>query len=103
VLRGLGADEAAFQGLQALRPRERTALVAGSIERLDPIDLQLVLGTDAAGAHRLLRQARQRYLAAVLATQSTREPGADAPGRGELATLIDETASRAMGEQGPER
>jgi hypothetical protein len=100
ALRGLGMQPAALAGLGALSLQERTALVAGSIERLESADLQLVLGTDAAGARKLLTRARTRYLAAVLATSEQRPPSEDVPGSGDLAALVDGIASRTIGDHG---
>jgi hypothetical protein len=93
-------EHASLAGLKALSLQERTALVAGSIERLESGDLQLVLGTDAAGARKLLTRARTRYLAAVLATGEQRPPSEDVPGGGDLAALVDGIASRTIGDHG---
>jgi len=95
VLAHLGVDDAGFAALRELGPSERAALVAGWIEKLDPRDLETVLGVGPAAVLRRLRSSRQRYLEAYLrgAPEST-SVAADARRTGPIADRI-----RAVGER----
>ncbi len=95
VLAHLGVDDAGFAALRELGPSERAALVAGWIEKLDPRDLETVLGVGSAAVLRRMRSSRQRYLEAYLrrAPEST-SVAADGDATGPLASRI-----RAMGER----
>lgn len=98
ALRALGVTDVAFDGLAGLQPRERAAFVASDIERLELIDVEAVLRTDAAETRRLLERARRRYLAAATA-RAEREPltrGGNAPAGG-LAARIEAVAERTVG------
>lgn len=64
ALAGLGVDGIAYTGLAQLDPRLRVALVAAEIERLEPLDVEVVLGVSGARARRMVATARSRYLAA---------------------------------------
>jgi hypothetical protein len=66
VLATLGATPAACRALGTLSLLERAALVAEAVERLDPIDVETVVGKPPAAAHRILRSAREAYLRACL-------------------------------------
>lgn len=67
VLGDLGADAAVVAGLMLLAPRERAALIAVAIERLDRRDVATIVGRDGSSLDRLLRRARQRYIAGYIA------------------------------------
>jgi len=87
----LGIDGGTFDTLAAFTPMERAALVAGVIERLDPRDLELVLGTSATAVHRQTVAVRRHFLerrAAGSATEGLAEPV--------LANRIAEIAERAL-------
>ncbi|HEX9634286.1 MAG TPA: hypothetical protein VGB34_02240 [Candidatus Limnocylindria bacterium] len=73
----------------------RAALVASTVERFDPIDVETILGMPTGSSLRTVARARQRYLAAVMATANPQEL-VDTPG-GELGDRIREVADRAMG------
>lgn len=100
TLRALGVTDAAFDGLAGLDGAGRVAFVAAAIERLEPIDVEVVVGRGPAGTRRLVEQARRRYLAgatAALARELRLQPGsADAP-PGELASRIESLADEALG------
>ena len=87
----LGVDAAAFAGLSALSPRERAALVADSVERLDRGDVATVAGVEGMRLDRLLRRARERYVAAVSARIAD-----GSAGNGPMATRIRAVATRAL-------
>jgi hypothetical protein len=95
VLRGLGAADPVYEGLAALPITPRAALVASTVERFDPIDMETILGLAAGSSLRMAARARQRYVAAVSANAQLRELGAMPAG--ELGDRIRESAGRAMG------
>jgi hypothetical protein len=91
TLATLGVDRRTFDTLADFSPVERATLVAAVIERLDPLDLEVVLGTNAAVVHRQTAAIRRRFLehrSAQGATESLAEPM--------LARRIGEIADRAM-------
>jgi hypothetical protein len=99
ALRALGVADPAFDGLAALRIAERAALVASTIERLDPLDVEHVLGLSTADVRRLLERSRRRYLAgtrAAMARESATLP-ADPNAPGDLARRVEAVAARTMG------
>lgn len=62
ALETLGLDPAAIAALEALRPLERAAIVAGVVERLDRRDIATIVGRADADVDRLLTTARTRYM-----------------------------------------
>ena len=90
VLAELGVDERTFAGLAALDRRERAALVAASVERLDSRDVGTVVGRQGVALDRLLSRARARYAAAFAATSPPGGPD------GPTVDRIRATAQRAM-------
>jgi DNA-directed RNA polymerase specialized sigma24 family protein len=62
ALGAIGVDEAAFEALSALSPADRAALIAGEIERLAPLDLELVLEASPATVRRRVSRARLHFL-----------------------------------------
>jgi DNA-directed RNA polymerase specialized sigma24 family protein len=91
ALEPLHVDEVAFEALAALRTRERAALVAAGIERLDARDVATIVDLDSHGLERLLRRARRRA-ASASAVATTRAGSRDGP----IETLIHAVAARAM-------
>ena len=91
ALEELGADAAAFAGLSALSVRERAALVADSIERLDRGDVASIVGVDGVRLDRQVRRARQRY-AAIVAEALDDEAAVSGP----TAVRIRAIAARAL-------
>jgi len=65
ALEALGVDAAAFAGLSRLTTRERAALVADSVERLDRGDVATIVGVAGSRLDRLIRHVRARYAATV--------------------------------------
>jgi hypothetical protein len=78
ALEALGVDGVAFSALAALAPRERAAVVASTIERLDRRDVATILDTDGTRLDRLLHRARSRAIAAG-ATAVSDDPPTDGP------------------------
>jgi hypothetical protein len=99
ALRALGVAGPAFDGLAALSVVERAALVSSSIERLDPIDVEQVLGRSMSDVRRLLERSRSRYLTAARAAMARESPTspADPAPPGELATRVEAVAARTIG------
>lgn len=91
ALAELGVDAAMFAGLSGLTTRQRAALVADSVERLDRGDVATIVRVDGARLDRLIRLVRARYAAAVASTLED-EPAVDGP----TATRIRAVASRAL-------
>ena len=100
TLRALGVTEAAFDGLAALDHASRVAFVAGAIERLEPMDVEVVAGKGPAETRRLVERARRRYLTAATAAfaRSPELPFGNPDGPpGELASRIEGLADQALG------
>lgn len=98
TLRSLGVTDAAFDGLAGMGVRERAALVAAAVERLEPLDVETILRSDAGTTRRLVERARRHYLAAA-GTAIGREHGdgtQDAPPGG-LTRHIEALADAALG------
>jgi hypothetical protein len=91
ALEQLGVDAAAFAGLSALSTRERAALVADSIERLDRGDVATIVGVDGARLDRLIRHVRYRYGETVAAALNEA-----AAVNGATALRIQAIAERAL-------
>jgi len=91
-LADLGADAAVVAGLAALDRRERAAVIASAIERLDARDVSAIVDRDGRSLERLMQQARARYVAAYDASADD-----DPPIDGPLAARLHEIAQRAMG------
>ncbi len=95
ALRGLGVAEPAFDGLAALSTLERAALVSASVERLDALDVERVVGRTQADTSRLLERARKGYLAAAMAREGSPRTDPNAPA--DLAARVEAVAARTMG------
>lgn len=87
----LGLDRAAAAGLRALRRRERAALIADAVERLDRGDVGTVVGLDGRRLDRCLRDARARFVAAASAV-----PTPEADEAGPIVMRVHAIASRAI-------
>ena len=90
VLDRLGVDAAVFAGLEALTQRERAALIATTVERLDRRDAATIVDSDGQGFERLMMRARQRYASAYSAAAP------DAMAHGPLGERVRAIAQRAM-------
>lgn len=91
ALEALHVDAVAFEALAALGPRERAAVIAATVERLDLRDVATILDLDTGRLERLLRRARTRASAA--GSGAIGEAGA---ADGPIATMIRSIAARAM-------
>lgn len=87
----LGADPSVVSALRVLSTRERAALIATDVERLDQRDVATIIGADGAGLERVIRQARSRY-ADAFAAIADHEPVITGP----LIAKIQATADRAL-------
>jgi DNA-directed RNA polymerase specialized sigma24 family protein len=92
ALAELGVDQAVLAGLQRLGTRERAAVIASTVERLDARDVATVVGRDGPRLDRLLRSARSRYLAVHAAAAAGRAMGANGP----IGEHLDAVAAQAM-------
>lgn len=87
----LGLDRGAFAGLRALRRRERAALIADAVERLDRGDVGTIVGLDGSKLDRCLRTARHRFVAAASAV-----PTVETDDAGPIVMRVHAIASRAI-------
>lgn len=87
----LGVSTAVLAGLAALRPLERAALIASSIERLDDRDVGTIVGCSGRRLDALLGRARRAYLEGCAAA-----PGGPSSLGGPLTDLVRSAAARAM-------
>jgi hypothetical protein len=102
ALAALGVNGPVYAGLARLEPAFRAALVVGEIERLEPLDVEMVLGTSGVRARRMVAAARAHYLDA-LATEPLTEGATRGPARGELAARVQRVADAAMLPRQPAR
>src|SRR5688500_17359124 len=91
ALEELGVDDAAFAGLRALNLRERAALVATTVERLDRRDVATIIGLDGTRLERHIRRASRRAMRAGAAVHGERPVSV-----GPLVTRIRDIARRAL-------
>jgi DNA-directed RNA polymerase specialized sigma24 family protein len=71
----LAVGRGTFAGLAALGRRERAALIAADVERLDPADVATIVARSGPQLDDLLHRARQRFLAAATGTDDYAPPG----------------------------
>ncbi len=96
VLRRLGASDVALEGLTALSPVERAAVVAAWVERLEPAALQQALGLGRAASRRVLARGFRKYTSAADAILREK-PWARRDPPGDLARRVDEAAQQPGG------
>jgi hypothetical protein len=87
----LGVDAAVTVGLAALGTRDRAALIAADLERLDGRDVETIARLRGAQLERTLTRARRRYMAAYVAS-----PLATATTDGLLVRRIRAVATRTI-------
>lgn len=92
ALEPLGAEAAIIEGLAAVGTRERAALIAADVERLDPRDVETIVGRGGAALERLLIRARRRYIDAY----ATLPIAAGARDEGALVRRVRSVAERTM-------
>ena len=90
LLNDLGADAGVVAGLALLDLRDRAALIASAIERLDRRDVAAIVGRDGSALDRMLRRARERYIDGYIAVGPA--PVTDGP----LTARIHDLAQRSM-------
>lgn len=100
-LRAMGVDEQVLRALWALSLTDRGALVASTVERLEPADVQTVLGRGPSAALRATVTARRRYLEAHAA--AARLADERAAGSGPLTERVLLVAARALARSGEPR
>jgi DNA-directed RNA polymerase specialized sigma24 family protein len=95
ALTGLGVPKAAIASLHRLTLEDRAAIVASSVEGFAMVDVAAILGRDLETTRRILRSARQRYLAA--ATHWLADSPGETPSGGVISARVDGAARRAIG------
>ena len=88
-------DGATFDVLERFNVRQRAALVAGEVEGLAPLDLELVLGSSAGSVRRRLSDTRRLFLGRrAAAAERTVAPH---PGTLEqrIRTIVDQALTRS--------
>jgi hypothetical protein len=101
ALAALGVDHATFQALAQLRPVERAALVAGYVERIAALDVELILDAGPSEVRRQLLDSRRRFLQRHPFVGAAAAGGATVAGHGPLATRIASIADRALSRPRP--
>lgn len=103
TLAALGVDDAVYRGLAALSTDARAAIVASAIERFDPIDVETILDAAPAATRHAVAQARARYIR--FAAPGSDGAHEDAPGdaMGDLASRVQDVATRAFSGSEPQR
>jgi DNA-directed RNA polymerase specialized sigma24 family protein len=91
ALEELGVDATAFAALDTLGVRDRAAMVAATVERLDERDVATIVGVEGGRLKRLLRRARRRAIA--VPTPPDQEPTQDGP----IAARVREITTRTLG------
>jgi hypothetical protein len=97
ALAALGASEAAFDALAALRTEARAALAAAVIEGLQDRDVEVIVGRRGAALRAMLVEARTTYLEIAAGSTASWPTGA-AAAPGSIAARVAETASRTLGD-----
>jgi hypothetical protein len=88
----LGVEGPAFDGLAALSPPERAALVAAINEGFEAIDVEVILEMSPAAARRTAARAGARYRSAAARVELRPSP----PAPGGLAQRVQQVAGRAI-------
>ncbi|MDQ3345159.1 MAG: hypothetical protein M3473_02520 [Chloroflexota bacterium] len=78
ALGDLGADASVVTALGILSRRERAALIATDVERLDQRDVGTIIGADGADLGQMIKRARSRY-AQAFAASSNQKPFVSGP------------------------
>lgn len=92
ALEPLGAEAATVDGLAAVGTRERAALIAADVERLDLRDVETIVARRGDALERLLVRARRRYAGAYAAVPI----GASGHEQGPLVRRVRSVAERTM-------
>ncbi len=97
VLRDLGVSDVALEGLIALSPVERAAVVAVGVEGTDAVGLRRVLNLGPAASQRVARRGFRHYFAAADAILQEK-PWARREQTGDVAKQVSEVAETASGD-----
>lgn len=99
ALAPLGVADATFDRLALLSTDERAALVAATIERFQPVDVEMVLGRSPSAARRLILRARRRFLFDLREARTfvPGKPASAAAQRGPIGRMVDEVTERSLG------
>ena len=103
ALAPLGVSETVYDGLAGLSIQARAALIASAIERLDPIDIETILDAAPAATRHAIAEARRRYLRQATRTSAEEVDSSPDEPMGEIASRVQEVASRAISSGGPAR
>jgi hypothetical protein len=90
ALTELGIGLTAMVGLEALSVLERAALVASDVERLSPIDVELVVGRSPNATRLLVHSARRRFVAVAMKQVDVLDLA------GPVSRRIEEVAARTV-------
>jgi len=103
ALAPLGVSETVYRGLAGLSLEGRAAIAASAIERFDPIDVETILDAAPAATRHAVAEARRRYLRH--ATRTSPDDVGSPPDQpmGELASRVQDVASRAISSGVPSR
>jgi DNA-directed RNA polymerase specialized sigma24 family protein len=93
TLAALGVDAATYDVLARFSIQQRAAFIAGEVEGLSPLDLELVLGTGASSARRRLSETRRLFLA----RRSAAADRTAMPDTSSLEARIQTIANQALG------
>lgn len=91
ALAELGVGATARAGLRALRTRERAAVIATDIERLDDLDVATIVDREGPRLGAFLSRARARYL-----NGAADAPADPSEARGPITQLVMASAARAL-------
>jgi hypothetical protein len=103
ALAPLCVSETVYRGLAGLSIEARAALVASAIERFDPIDVETILDAAPAATRHAVAEARRRYLRHAARTAPDEADSPPDQPRGELATHVQDVATRAISSGRPAR
>lgn len=93
TLAAIGVDTATYDVLSQFSVKQRAMLIAGEVEGLSPLDLEVVFGIGASSVRQSLSETRRTFLARrAMPADHTRAPDADS-----LEGRIRSTADRVLG------
>lgn len=93
TLAALGVDRATYDVLARFSIQQRAVLIAGEVEGLSPLDLEVVLGTGATSVRKRMAETRRLFLARHSAVADRNH----APDASSLEGRIQSIADQALG------
>jgi len=90
ALEAIGVDSVTFGTLASLSVGERVALVAGSLEGFEPLDLEVILGLSPRAASRRAAESRRKFFERHVAVDHARAQ------TGPLGTRVREITDQAL-------